>query len=107
MTDKSDETEDLFEEFKDFLTQKRASIAEAAEADDEEVEIWDEKGRGARVRRSRAKPFLQSFGIDLDPKTGDGNADGNPDSDKGGSKGKPTAKPAQASTVRKYFAKPK
>ena len=61
-----------------------------------------------RVKRSAAKPFLQSLGIDLDPvvETED-------DKDKGKDKGKarPTGRTSQTaagqtSTVRKYFSKP-
>ena len=99
--------EGLFKAVKEFVSAKNQSEADA-KADEEEVEIWDKEGRGARVKRSAAKPFLQSLGIDLDPvvETED-------DKDKGKDKGKarPTGRTAQTaatgqSTVRKYFSKP-
>lgn len=102
----ADSNDDLMAQFQEFLTAKAAQDKEAADADDEEIEIWDEKGRGARVRRSRAKPFLQTLGIDLDPEP-------EPDGDKPSGakpKGKPTG-PAKTnatsgSVARKYFTKP-
>jgi hypothetical protein len=97
----------MFDEFAEWLEAKHQAEAENAQADDE-VEIWDKDGRGARVKRSMAKPFLQSLGIDLDP-TPEPEDDG-----KGDGKGKPrpTGKTAQnaaqqaGSVARKYFSKP-
>jgi hypothetical protein len=100
--------EGMFKEFMDFVSAKQQQEADA-KADEEEVEIWDKEGRGARVKRSAAKPFLQSLGIDLDPETESSEGD----DDKGDGKGKPrpagktvrnTAATGQ-STVRKYFSK--
>jgi hypothetical protein len=98
--------EGLLKEFQEFLSAKQE--AAAAEGPEDEVEIWNEHGQGARVRRSVAKPFLQSLGIDLDPPAGDGdNSDGQSDND--GSKAKPkgrqaASKPASG-VARKYFVK--
>jgi hypothetical protein len=95
-------TDELMGEFAAFLEAKRAKEKESAEAEDFEVEIWDEKGRGVRTRRSHAKPFLNSLGIDVDtPPKGDGNDGGDPTKGKKASPRK--ASPAQANTVRKYF----
>lgn len=41
------------------------------EPDDEFIEIWDETGAGAKVKRSSAKTFLNRFGIDVDEITSD------------------------------------
>lgn len=99
--------EGLFKEFMDFIAAKNADEANSR-ADEEEVEIWDKEGRGARVKRSAAKPFLQSLGIDLDPVV-------ESDEDKGKEKDKGKSRPAGRtagnaattgqSTVRKYFSK--
>lgn len=107
------DNEDLMAEFQEFLTQKRANEDAEKESEDFEVEIWDEKGRGVRTRRSHAKPFLQSLGIDIDstPDGKDGDKDGN---DKGGDSGKSGRKSSgkqssgtqTSGTVRKYFTKP-
>lgn len=103
MTEKAaGNNEDLMAEFADFLEAKRAKETEAAESEDFEVEIWDEKGRGVRTRRSHAKPFLNSLGIDVDPPAK--KDDGSVEDDKNGTKGRPRKPPAQSnSTVRKYF----
>jgi hypothetical protein len=101
-------------EFEEFLNAKAQKQAQESQEEDYDVEIWDEKGRGARVRRSHAKPFLNSLGIDVDPP-----ADGNSD-DKGGdgksgdsskssrqSSGKQSASNAAGGVARKYFTKSK
>lgn len=96
--------DDIFEQFKEFLQAKRQEDADASASDDYEVEVFDEKGRGARLRRSHAKPFLNSLGIDLDPETeeeGEGETKGpkrpvTPKQSKG---------PARESVTRKYFVK--
>lgn len=41
------------------------------EPDDEFIEIWDDTGAGAKVKRSSAKNWLNKFGIDLDEVTTD------------------------------------
>jgi hypothetical protein len=106
VSDENENAKGLFEQFTEFMEAKAASEAENAQADDE-VEIWDKDGRGARVKRSMAKPFLQSLGIDLDPTpetTDDGKGDGK-------SKGRPTGKTQQSagatsSLAKRYFSKP-
>jgi hypothetical protein len=96
----ADSQTDLMAEFQEFLTAKAEKEKEAAAADDYEVEVWDEKGRGARVKRSHAKPFLQSLGIDLDPEDP-------PEAGDGDSKSKPKGKTSQSQNVaRKYFVNP-
>jgi len=104
----ADDKSDLFKEFEEFLAAKKdKEDAEKAE-EDFEVEIWDEKGRGIRTRRSHAKPFLQSLGIDLDTPTDDGNSGNDGDKGKGDTKGHGPnkAKPAGTSSVaRKYFVR--
>lgn len=105
----ADDNADLMAEFQEFLTAKRESENAEKESEDFEVEIWDEKGRGVRTKRSHAKPFLQSLGIDTDPEpdnSGGDNSDG--DAGKGDTKKPrpPKASPAGAQSVaRKYFTK--
>lgn len=103
MADKdANPNDELMSEFAEFLEAKRASEQETKDAEDFDVEIWDEKGRGVRTKRSHAKPFLQSLGIDLDdPKPGSDNEPG--DTTKNKSTNTRKAKPTDASTVRKYF----
>lgn len=99
--------DDILKEFADFLEAKKASEQEAADSEDFDVEIWDEKGRGVRTKRSHAKPFLQSLGIDLDSSDESVGTDDGNDGDKGDKKGprSPKNPPASTqSTVRKYFA---
>lgn len=107
----ADNDSDLMAEFQEFLTQKRQAESAEKEAEDFEVEIWDKDGRGVRTRRSHAKPFLQSLGIDVDPPTDD---DGSTDSGKSGkdntkgsgqTKGPSRNSSGSQSTVRKYFTK--
>jgi hypothetical protein len=104
---------DLFKEFEEFLAAKKEKETADAQAEDFEVEIFDGE-KGVRTRRSHAKPFLQSLGIDLDPESssGDGSDDNKPDgTGKGGSKapGKTPGKNANAtgsqSVTRKYFTR--
>jgi hypothetical protein len=94
--------DELMAEFAEFLEAKRAKEKESAEAEDFDVEIWDEKGRGVRTRRSHAKPFLNSLGIDVDPPAKGGTNDGG-DQTKTKKTNTRTATPAQANSVRKYF----
>ncbi len=96
----------ILAEFEEFLNAKKEAEKESADSEDYDVEIWDEKGRGARVRRSHAKPFLQSLGIDVDPPSNDG-GDNPSDADKDGSKAKrkSAAKAPASSVARKYFVK--
>lgn len=99
----ADNQDDIFEQFKEFLAAKSAADAENAADEDYEIEIFDEKGRGARLKRSHAKSFLNTLGIDLDPeppesdnKSGDG---------KTRAPAKPRASSGSQSVTRKYFAK--
>jgi len=101
----------MFEEFMEFMTARQEAAANS-EDDNDEVEVWDKDGRGARVKKKDAKPFLQTLGILLDPKTegDDSDTDGK---DKG--KSRPTGRTAgnaattgaATSTVKKYFSKSK
>jgi hypothetical protein len=111
----ADDNSGLMAEFEEFLNAKAQKQAESDASEDYDVEVWDEKGRGARVRRSHAKPFLQSMGIDLDPES-DGDDSDNDGSGKGGSTskgnqrptGKQSASNASGGVARKYFvSKPK
>src|ERR1700756_4220744 len=79
----ADNDSDILTQFQEFLAAKQQKDAEDAQAEDFEVEIWDEKGRGVRTRRSHAKPFLQSLGIDVDAEPDEGSTD---DKGDGGSK---------------------
>jgi hypothetical protein len=97
------EDNDILAEFAEFMKAKKESESQEAASEDHDVEIWDEKGRGARVKRSMAKPFLQSLGIDMDPEPA------TDDTDEGNSgtkaKPKPGPKGPTNSTARKYFVK--
>lgn len=102
--------EGMFKEFMDFVSAKRQAESED-ESGNEEVEVWDKDGRGARVKKRDALPFLQTLGIGLPekPDTESGN-DGDADKTKG--KTRPTGKTAGSTvatggTVKKYFSKPK
>lgn len=109
----ADQDADILAQFQEFLSAKAQQEKDAEDSEDYEVEVWDKDGRGARVRRSHAKPFLQSLGIDVDPPTSDGKGDKTGD-DKGGDKAKSDRKSTgrQSSgngaggTARKYFTKP-
>jgi hypothetical protein len=107
----ADDKSSILDEFAEFLTAREEAAKNAQEDDDYEVEVWNEKGQGARLRRSHAKPFLQSLGIDVDPepdsdsgKSGDGDA---------GTKGKTNKRtPSSGSNAasagnvaRRYFVK--
>jgi hypothetical protein len=109
----ADNNSDIMAEFQEFLTQRQAAKDAEKDSEDFDVEIWDEKGRGVRTKRSHAKPFLQSLGIDLDPEP-EGQSDDSGNSGDGGSKtnakgrGKPTGKTNNGASggpiTRKYFA---
>lgn len=106
-----DDQSDLFKEFEEFINAKRQAEKDAESAEDFEVEIWDKDGRGVRTRRSHAKPFLQSLGIDVDPPAdsdqGDGTESGGKTKPKGsgGARGTGSNATGTQSTVRKYFTK--
>lgn len=105
----ADETSDLMKDFEAFLAARKENEDAEKAAEDFEVEIWDEKGRGVRTRRSHAKPFLQSLGIDTDePSSSDEGNSGDNDAGKDKSKGSGQRKnppTGSTSTVRKYFTK--
>ena len=97
----------MFDQFAEWLEAKHAAEADNDD-DNEEVEIWDKDGRGARVKKRDAKPFLQSLGLMPDPPAAN---DGDEDKGKDKGKARPTGRTAATatagqSTVRKYFSKP-
>lgn len=101
--------ENTFKEFMEFLSAKKQAEAED-ESGNEEVEVWDKDGRGARVKKRDALPFLQTLGIGLPAKPETSDNDGDDDKTKG--KARPTGKTAGSAvaaggTVKKYFSKPK
>lgn len=105
----ADKDTDLMAEFQEFLNAKKEQEKEASASEDFEVEIWDENGKGVRTRRSHAKPFLNSLGIDLDPEPDD--SSDNPDGDtKKDNKSRPRQAKSSSATgqsiTRKYFTKP-
>lgn len=107
----ADNNDDILSQFAEFMEAKKQSEAENAASEDYDVEIWDEKGRGARVKRSHAKPFLQSLGIDLDPDPEPDNSGGDGKANSGtkstGKTNKSSGNSAPTSGVaRKYFVKP-
>jgi hypothetical protein len=108
----ADDNSGLMAEFEEFLNAKREKEAQNQADEDYDVEIWDEKGRGARVRRSHAKPFLQSLGIDVDSESsGDdndndgGNSGGNSSGGGRRSTGKQSSNAQTGGVARKYFVK--
>lgn len=102
----------ILEEFAEFMKAKEEAAKNASAEDDYEVEVWNEKGQGARLRRSHAKPFLQSLGIDVDPP-----AEGDDKGDKGDGGTAPKSSSNRRSTgktpnaasapnvARRYFTK--
>lgn len=110
----ADDKSSILDEFAEFLSAKEEAAKNTAQEDDYEVEVWNEKGQGARLRRSHAKPFLQSLGIDVDPPEEEGDSGDKGDSKGGGKtddKGRkrPTGSTSNAtgtqSVARKYFVK--
>lgn len=102
----ADDQKDILEQFKEFLEAQEAAKKETAESEDFDVEIWDENGRGVRTKRSHAKPFLQSLGIDLDP-TPDNSDDKSGGSNSPKTRQVPTGSTARNTTsvAKKYFTK--
>jgi hypothetical protein len=98
------DNDDLFAEFQEFLSAKRSAEDKEKSEEDYDVEVWDKDGRGARVRRSHARPFLQTLGIDLDPKP-DTETDTDKTKDKG--KAKPTGSTTAPGPVTKRYFSPK
>lgn len=95
--------EDILAQFQEFLTAKAEKEKADADSEDFDVEIWDKDGRGVRTKRSHARPFLQSLGIDLDPEPTDPPKDG--DKSKSKTPPKPVEPGSPVSTARKYFTK--
>jgi hypothetical protein len=56
----------LTPEEKSQLEALQAKENEPEQDDDEYIEIWDDTGAGAKVKRSAAKSWLNKFGIDLE-----------------------------------------
>lgn len=83
----------ILDEFAEFLKAREEAAKNAQAESDDEVEVWDEKGRGARVKRSLAKPFLNSLGIDVDPEP-----EGDDKGDKGDGGNTPTSSSNRRST---------
>lgn len=99
MADDDNNDSGLMAEFEEFLKAKQAKQKEESDADDFDVEIWDEKGRGVRTKRSHAKPFLQTLGIDVDEEEKKDDGDGK----KQGTKRTATP-PKSESITKKYFS---
>lgn len=70
------------------------------EPDDEFIEIWDDTGAGAKVKRSSAKNWLNKFGIDLDEITSDEDPKEKPVKK---TPGKPTVTDGNVTHAAKYF----
>lgn len=100
-----DDNSGIMKEFEEFLTQKAAAEKSAKDDEDYDVEIWNKEGAGARVKRSHAKPFLQSLGLDLDSDEGNSKPESGDAEPKAARKstGTGSTKPAQSTSVRKYF----
>lgn len=109
----SDDQSDLLKQFEQFLAAKKAEEDAEKDSEDFELEIWDEKGRGVRTKRSHAKPFLQSLGIDVDAANESDNSDSDTSSgtatkNRSKSTGPSKSNPAGTQSVaRKYFVKGK
>jgi hypothetical protein len=107
----ADNDTDLMAEFQAFLTEKQQREAANAQEEDYEVEVWNEKGQGARLRRSHAKPFLQSLGIDMDDESNSnsGKSDDGTTADKKQTGKRSTGSQSNAtgsqSVARKYFVR--
>lgn len=102
----ADNKEDILSQFAEFLEAKKASEAEAAEANDDEIEVWNDKGFGARGRRSGFSDWLIANGFSTKPEetsSEDGDSAANNDT-KGKTGTKRQSSGTQAvSTARKYF----
>lgn len=83
----------------DALTEK----ANAPDEPDEYVEIWDETGAGAKVKKSSAKTWLQRFGIDLDEITGEEEPEESKSGKRTGTKRTPPAQTDNVTHAAKYF----
>jgi len=82
--------------------------AEEPDADDYDIEIWDETGAGARIPYHKGRSWLNRFGIDL-PEQPEGDAEGDQDQ----AQGKPRSKRQGGAAgqpdghAAKYFGKPR
>ena len=54
--------EGMFKEFMDFVSAKQKAESDA-KADEEEVEIWDKEGRGARVKLASRDDLHKACGL--------------------------------------------
>lgn len=104
-----DNDNELLSEFAEFMKQKQEAASAANNDEDEEIEIWGPDGSGARVRRSRAMPFLERLGIAPAPEPASSDDSGSQpanDGDKSKPKGRQSQSiPATGSVARKYFVK--
>ena len=102
----ADGDSELFKDFEEFLKAREAKKKEESDSEDFDVEIWDEKGRGVRTRRSHALPFLNQLGLDLpaEPdKTKDNDGDDKSKSRSNSSSNKPSNTPAPG-VAKRYFS---
>jgi hypothetical protein len=100
-------------EIEDQIAALQAEADQMGDGDDEyEVEIWNEKGEGARVPHSQGKNWLAAKFPELFPSDPADNADTDGQSSTNAGKSKPAGKvaPGSTGTVRtgtatKYFGK--
>jgi hypothetical protein len=97
--------DDILSQFQEFLAAKQQQEKADSESEDFDVEIWDKDGRGVRTKRSHAKPFLQSLGLDVDPEPSKESDDDKPDSKKKSAPVRTATSTAATGTARKYFKK--
>lgn len=108
----SDDNSELMAEFEEFLKAKKDKENKDRAAEDFDVEIWDETGKGVRTKRSHAKPFLQQLGLDVDPPSSDDKSGDSKDDNGGNNTRKsPVKKQSSNSTssgvATKYFTRDK
>lgn len=102
---------DLMSLFQEFLDERERNAKEAAASEDDEIEIWNADGSGARGRRSGFASWLEKNGFSTQPEPagteGAGNDPGksNDPGSKSGRKstGKTSNATGSASVARKYF----
>lgn len=103
----ADNDADILTQFQEFLAAKKAEEDAENQSEDFEIEIFDGSGKGVRTRRSHAKPFLQSLGLDLDPTPAPTEPEGKPGKKSGKTEGTPApTAPVTGGMPRKYFTKP-
>lgn len=107
----SDDNSELMAEFEEFLKAKKDKESKDRAAEDFDVEIWDETGKGVRTKRSHAKPFLQQLGLDVDPASDDKSGDSKDDNGGNSTRKPPVKKQSSNSTssgvATKYFTRDK